>query len=209
MKWKRIPKEHATQPTSGNYRDWKDIIASEGFRQCVYCAIHESAFGGIRNFHVEHYRPKSKFANLINDIFNLFYACAICNIFKGDDWPDEPHTDHLLICYPNPSEVDYETLFNVDVLTGLVSGKFTASRYLVEQLHLNRHQLVLERRTFFIYEQIAQTIETLVGLAEELNQIRGEKPKQYLFSVVRLLGDINRLKDAMRSIGPYTSDQTR
>lgn len=209
MKWKRISKENTQQPTKGNYNDWKEIIAREGFNQCVYCAIHEGAFGGPRNFHVEHYRPKSKFAHLVNDIFNLFYACAICNVFKSDDWPGEPCADHSLICYPNPSEVDYDSLFDVDLFTGLVSGKFVASRYLVEQLHLNRHQLVLERRTFFICEQIGQTRETIDQLADELKQVGGKEPMQYLARIVHLLAAIDRLKDMTRSISPYTSDQTR
>ena len=62
------PKEKTQQPTKGKYSDWKEILAEEGFNQCVYCAIPDACFGGIRNFHVEHYRPKSKFKKLENNI---------------------------------------------------------------------------------------------------------------------------------------------
>jgi 5-methylcytosine-specific restriction endonuclease McrA len=103
MNWRRIPKEKTVQPKKGRYSDWKEILAEEGFNQCVYCAIPDACFGGIRNFHVEHYRPKSKFEKLENDIKNLFYACAICNTFKGDDWPGEPEKDFFAPCYPDPS----------------------------------------------------------------------------------------------------------
>ncbi|MBI1765278.1 MAG: hypothetical protein HYR56_28015 [Acidobacteria bacterium] len=209
MKWKRISKENTQQPASGTYNDWKEFLANEGFNQCVYCAIHEAAFGGQRNFHVEHYRPKSKFASLVNDIFNLYYACAICNVFKSDDWPSEPCADHSLIFYPNPSEVDYDTLFDIDLNTGLVSGKFVVSRYLVEQLHLNRDQLVLERRTFFIYEQIGQMREALRQLTNELMLIGDRESIQFLGRIVHSIATIDQLKDTVRAIRPYTSDQTR
>ncbi len=209
MKWKRILKENAQQPAKGSYSDWKEVIAQEGFNQCVYCAIHENAFGGPRNFHVEHYRPRSKFDHLVNVILNLFYACAICNVFKSDHWPGEPCEDHSMICYPDPSQVDYDTLFDVDFDTGLVSGKFVASRYLVEQLHLNRHQLVLERRRFFIYDQIRQKRESLVRLTGELELIGDEKSLKYLGRIVRMIASIDSVKDKIHSIRPYTSDQTR
>ena len=60
MEWFKIFKENSVQPKTGKYSDWKEIIADECKHQCVYCALSESRFGGIRNFHVEHYRPKSK-----------------------------------------------------------------------------------------------------------------------------------------------------
>ncbi len=108
MKWKRVPKENCKQPTTGTYSDWKEILAEEGFHQCVYCAIPEPRFGGIRNFHVEHYRPKSlkRFQKLTNDIRNLYFACAICNTFKGDDWPAEPDAQFHSHCFPDPSKTD-------------------------------------------------------------------------------------------------------
>lgn len=74
MNWKRIPKENSSQPSTGTYKDWKELLSVEGFHQCVYCSISEAEFGGIRNFHVEHYKPKSlpAFASLVNTYTNLF-----------------------------------------------------------------------------------------------------------------------------------------
>jgi hypothetical protein len=60
MKWKLVPKRGSSQPTTGTYIDWKSLLANEGFHQCVYCALPDAALGGERNFHVEHYKPKSK-----------------------------------------------------------------------------------------------------------------------------------------------------
>ena len=106
MKWIRICNAERSQPSSGSYREWKPQIARDCSHQCVYCAIIEARFGGIRNFHVEHYRPKSRaeFASLENVITNLYYACAICNGFKGADWPATPKSDHSVPAYPDPAE---------------------------------------------------------------------------------------------------------
>ena len=63
MNWIIIVKDPERLPRRGNYRnqEWKQQLAEKGHNQCVYCAIHENIMGGIRNFHVEHYRPKSIF----------------------------------------------------------------------------------------------------------------------------------------------------
>jgi len=209
MRWKRIPKENARQPRRGCYRDWKEIIAQEGFNQCVYRAIHEASFGGTRNFHVEHYRPKSRFRSLENDIRNLFYACAICNTFKGDSWPAEPCEDHSSICFPNPSEVDYSTLFEVNFSSGVINGKFVASRYLVEQLHLNRHQLLLERRTFQACERVGEIHQVIRRMIDELEEIDSQESKRYLARLGRLMTEISHLGYSLRAIRPYTPEQLR
>lgn len=144
MQWKRIPKEQAIQP-AGTYKDWKELLAKEGFHQCVYCAIPEAAMGGIRIFHVEHFRPKSEFPGKENDFLNLFYACPICNTFKGADWPTDPD-NHDVVCYVDPSKYDLSELFEVNNVNGVINGKVVASRYMVEKLYLNRPQLTLARR---------------------------------------------------------------
>ena len=93
MKWFRIPKESSPLPKSGKYySDWKEDLSKEGKEQCVYCSVNINTFGGIRNFHVEHYRPKAKdkFPHLEHVYSNLFFACSICNGFKSDDWKNEP-----------------------------------------------------------------------------------------------------------------------
>lgn len=104
---------------TGKYSDWKPILAEEGFHQCVYCALPDATFGE-RNFHVEHYKPKSraKFKHLENDIRNLFYACPACNVFKSDSWPRAPKKDHSVEAYPDPSKCDYCELFKLDEASG-------------------------------------------------------------------------------------------
>ena len=208
MRWKKIDKTGTVQPTTGKYVDWKQIIADEGQHQCVYCAIHDATFGGVRNFHVEHYRPKSnpQFAALINDIANLFYACPICNTFKSNDWPSEPLDDHSTDAYPNPATVDYCDLFDVDDAGGIIQGKYRAARYLVERLYLNRPQLIMERRLnavleheHIMFHELLAQIEQLALPPDEQNELQ-----------MRLLRVIKRSKDLnhrLRTLSPYRVEE--
>ncbi|MCU0660387.1 MAG: HNH endonuclease [Candidatus Pacebacteria bacterium] len=170
MKWSLIQK--TANPTIESYgcRDSrvKEFLREEGGFRCVYCAVHENALGGIQAFHVEHYRPKSKpeFAHLENSLSNLFYACPICNRFKANDWPGEPKKKHSVSSYPDPSTVDYSTLFKVSESTGLVSGPYVASKYMIERLYFNRPQLILERKEYFLrqaFEKLNADHAVLIG----------------------------------------------
>jgi 5-methylcytosine-specific restriction endonuclease McrA len=54
---------------------------------CAYCEVREPELGGAEAFHVDHYKPKSKFSHLICNYDNLIYACRYCNRYKRDYWP--------------------------------------------------------------------------------------------------------------------------
>lgn len=167
MKWKRIPKESASQPEQGNYSDWKEIIAEEAERRCVYCGIFDSSLGGLRCFHIEHYKPKSKYGELKNTFSNLFYACPVCNTFKNNDWPNDPINDHSIISYPNPCHVDYTILFEIDE-RGVIKGHFIASKYMVEKLHLNRNQLIMTRRENYLRLKLDKLMIEIKNLFEQI-----------------------------------------
>ena len=77
MNWNKIDNKIRKQPKTGEYSDWKQQIADDCFNKCVYCSIHESPWGGIDHFHIEHFRPKSKFDKLKNIIQNLFHCCPV------------------------------------------------------------------------------------------------------------------------------------
>lgn len=204
MKWKRIPKESASQPDSGNYKAWKQLIADEGFHQCVYCAIPDASLGGLRSFHIEHYKPKSKFKDLENDINNLFYACPICNTFKSNDWPAEPNKDHSINSYPNPSILDYTDLFNTDPETGTISGKYIASKYIVEKLFLNRSQLIMERRLHYLYAKDEYLREGIQQLCPRIDQLEDKDLVIDLYRrVSSLYNTLNTLKNRLIAIAPY------
>jgi hypothetical protein len=207
MRWIKVNKEAAIQPTSGTYKAWKEQIAKEGRHQCVYCAIHEALFGGVRNFHIEHYKPKSIFKQLENDIKNLFYSCPVCNTFKGDAWPDDPKDDHSNSSFPDPSKVDYNELFEVDFSSGLLKGKFSASTYMIESLNLNRPQLILERKTFAAFQKVRSVADSRNDVLLLLSKIQDHAKRDYFFNrLVQIYGKLIELSIELRRLRPYESD---
>ncbi|MBK7862486.1 MAG: hypothetical protein IPJ65_28540 [Archangiaceae bacterium] len=131
----------------------------------MYCCIHEAGFGGYRNFHVEHLRPKSRFRSQENKYSNLFYACAVCNALKGNDWPKAKELVPDVVCYPDPSVVNYATLFSADGDSS-VSGTTLAGKYLVEKLYLNRPQLLMERRHTRVLAELEQEMSEIDSVIE-------------------------------------------
>lgn len=198
MNWRRIPKENSVQPQTGTYKNWKPQLAEEGFHQCVYCAIPDAAMGGIRNFHVEHYRPKSRFSSLENSISNLFYACPICNTFKGNDWPAEP--DHEVESYPNPSENEYGKLFSINFQSGEIQGNVVASSYMIEKIHLNRGQLILERR---LHHLLGKAGKLRNEIGQSLNHLSDDNATGLLRRYSDILNRMHNLRDQLQTITPY------
>lgn len=214
MNWKRIPKENTEQPIKGTYKDWKPILASEGFHQCVYCSISEADFGGIRNFHVEHFRPKrnKRFSKLENVISNLFYSCAICNCFKSNDWPNDPNPELNIACYPDPSVVDYSNIFDIDINTALLDGKNVASKYILNKLFLNRPQLIINRREKLVEKRYNEVTQKAHNQVEELIQFaqNGEIESCCLLREIHLvLKDLEKIFHAKNSSIPYNEEQVQ
>ncbi|WP_128547186.1 HNH endonuclease [Larkinella soli] len=197
MNWKLILKKAENQPKTGTYSDWKEQIAEECFHRCVYCSIPESQFGGINNYHIDHYRPKSlpEFIHLENDILNLFYACPICNRFKSNDWPNDSD-DLELVCYPDPSKIDYSHLFKMDD-NFLLHGNVVAARYLVERLFLNRAQLVYERKELTLIKKAALLIDEIMKIIGRIED------KELLLEAFVLIGELHNTLAEKAEVRPY------
>jgi len=193
MRWKRVASERV-QPATGKYSDWKTSIANDCSQQCVYCAISESAYGGIDNFHIDHLRPRSLFQDLEHIITNLFLTCAICNRFKSDDWPGEHSADHSRPSYPDPSAYDYNDLFTINLNTYAISGQFPATTYLTEKLYLNRPQLLIERRSSFLTERLVKLEESMRRLLELLKNVDFPEANELLKRLLAGMVDLLQLK---------------
>ncbi len=205
MKWKLIQKDSKNQPAGDDYTKWKEQIAAECYNQCVYCAIHESPWGGIDHYHIDHYRPKSivEFEIYALDICNLFYACPVCNRFKSDDWPADPDDALNIPCYPDPSKIDYSTIFEIDNSDFKVKGKNVAANYIIERLFLNRPQLIYERRESKLnYDEIIFR-KSLLELA---NKIGDPEITNRLLIIIDRIVD---LLQARKNIRPYKLSEIR
>ena len=202
MEWPRLVGAERRKPPSGTWRDWKQHIADECGSRCVYCAIDEGRFGGLRNFHVEHFRPKSRFPRFENEIRNLYLACAVCNVLKCDDWPGDPKADHTTPAYPDPAQSDYNDLFSINLSTFEVSSVTVAGQYVTERLMLNRAQLVLQRRLHAgllrlgIFETWCQSIPSGVR-------------RRDLRAVVKVLSKVGSIKAQIITARPYQDKDTK
>lgn len=89
-------------PLYSSYASYKPWLKREFVSQCVYCRLPDG-LKGDDGFGVDHYRPQSKFPELVTAYTNLFYACNCCNRRKGAFWPtdDQQRVRHFL---PNPCD---------------------------------------------------------------------------------------------------------
>ncbi|MGH9764301.1 MAG: hypothetical protein ACREDR_49125, partial [Blastocatellia bacterium] len=78
-------------PFEKSYIKYGPLVREDFSECCAYCLLHEIACSGKDNFELDHFRPKSNplFASLINDFYNLYYSCHVCNHYKGSFWPAE------------------------------------------------------------------------------------------------------------------------
>ena len=202
MKWAVLVGKPRIQPLTGSWNAWKQTIADYCEGRCVYCAIPESRFGGIRNFHIEHFRPKAKFRSLENEIGNLYLSCSICNVLKCDDWPAEPAADHSRAAYPDPSCTDFNTLLVVSVLTREVDSQTVAGKYLIEKVLLNRAQLILERR-------LQAALRSFKEFREWADLAAPKMTREELLEVVRFLCAVDKTQTDALGRAPYRDGDTK
>lgn len=207
MNWFVVPLLRP-KPKRGKYPDWKSIIAANCRHQCVYCTISEGEYGGIDNFHVEHFRPKSVFKRLENDIDNLFVACAVCNRFKSDEWPGEPHKKGATPTFLNPAEADYHEHIALGGTGYFLKGKTVAGTYMVEQMYLNRSQLLISRRYRTVLAKLSATTSFFTAELEKL-ETTGRDGQALIQEMGKVLLSITQLQVRIAQARPYTAGATQ
>lgn len=147
------------------YQDYKPYLRKDFRYRCAYCLIHEAHYGGLRNFHVDHFRPKSKgrFRRLALTYANLYYACGLCNTFKGDHWPSSKQLKSGFRFVDPCQEDPYGTDFEVVEEDGSLRILTDAGRYTVVHLRLDRNQLRRHRRREIEQKQKCQVARDLLG----------------------------------------------
>lgn len=208
MNWPVLQGKARVQPAVGSYEDWKAPIAADCAGQCVYCSIREAENGGVANFQIDHFRPKSLFATLRDVISNLYLSCAICNRFKSNDWPSEPTSDHSHAGYVDPSHADYNQLLRVDAASYCLSSDCIAGRYTINRLFLNRPQMIRQWRARFLAVRIGELDDYVRAfLAQaEANPSRGMAQVAF-----KLAGEAIGISNAFRAaceLPPYLHGET-
>jgi hypothetical protein len=177
----------------------------------VYCGIHESRYGGIDNYHVDHFRPKSlkQFEHLCDVITNLYLACAICNRFKSNDWPNDPVPDHSVASYSDPATCAYHDLFSECDETHRVSGNYPASIYMVERLGLNRSQLLIDRRLDALLARWNQLKEMLEALDSQLDQPADSELHRLLVGLLKTEREVTAALEQVFTTRPYSPGEQK
>jgi HNH endonuclease len=206
MRWKQArPKPERMQPKSGTYRSWKEQIATDCHGQCVYCAINDTLSGfEIRFFTIDHFRPKSLFPSLENDIANLYYCCAICNSYKSNDWPCEVQDLKSDCGYVDPSEYSYTDFLQVDGF-GRVSCTHSAGIYMIEKLHLNRAQLV-GRRKIREFQEWSRGVRSQVEAMSKSNHLSNGDLRKIMEALLRIAKIEEQISSVKVSRRDYRAD---
>jgi uncharacterized protein (TIGR02646 family) len=83
------------------HQAYKDELRVDFRRRCGYCDDKDVYSGGKRGFHIDHFKPKSKFDDLKTTYSNLVYSCPYCNIAKSNKW--KPRVGFI-----DPCSAEYE-----------------------------------------------------------------------------------------------------
>ena len=144
--------EVGTKPTDSRWRDFHDELQRRFGSLCGYC---ESPDRG----EVDHFKPKSRFPELVYEWFDWIFACRACNQAKREKWPIDGYVDP---CSTSQSRRP-ETYFTFDTKTGevvpmkeLSPDRFDKVQRMIDDLKLNDwHHLVYRRR---LLVKMAETI---------------------------------------------------
>lgn len=148
----------------GDPRSYKPHLQREFRRKCVYCRISDG-LKGYEGFGVDHYLPKTRFPDLMVAWSNLFYACNVCNAWKGTS---VSRPERFL---PNPCEhrmADHLQYRGAEVETLSPHGE-----WLAELLHLPERrelrELILSALAQFlmIRNELLQNLTTYEALLAE------------------------------------------
>ena len=126
------------RPSDAYWRDFHEDMERVFYGLCAYCEE-------ICKGEVDHFRPKSRFPELVYDWSNWLFACHDCNQAKDATWPAGGYVDpcaHSESSHP-------EHYFEFDVLTaeilpqeGLSQGCRNRAKKTIIDLRLNgRHHL--------------------------------------------------------------------
>lgn len=164
---KKIPIRTCTKQYK-QYRYYKPYLQDDFNSRCGYCDVVDIRYGGVRNFHIDHFRPKNPFPHLENDYSNLVYACSYCNGGKSNDWPSGVETHSVLngMGYIDPCDDDYDNHLQ-RYEDGRIRPLTDVGNYMFKKLNfgLRRHQLAWK------YEQLEVALDSL---RDEIRNFSGE-----------------------------------
>lgn len=150
-----------------NYRKYKPYLREDFKKRCGYVNCSDFWFGGSRTFHIDHFKPKSKFPDLEMTYSNLVYCCSYVNILKTDD--DEEYLD--------PCDINYNEHFERDN-EGTIYPKKESDRakYMYEKLklYLKRYQII------WMLDELSEKIDLLGEIIDTGGEVSEDIKNTYI-----------------------------
>ena len=172
------------RPTDARWQDFRKELGARFLGICGYC---EEIVRG----EVDHFRPKSKFPELVYEWSNWVFACNACNsISKKDKWPEGGYVDPCAVSVQEHPE----NYFQFDLLTGELtprsglSGKrLRMAQQTIRDINLNEHfhlekriariELVKRLLSFLVENprpEVERLIKQLTSRSRELSSVARE-----------------------------------
>ena len=135
--------ESGPRPNDSRWRDFREALEQRFFGLCAYC---EESCGG----HIDHFRPKSRFPELVYEWTNWLFACPECNQAKGDKWPEQGYVDPCAELDSDRPEnfFDFDTRMGyIRPRAGLSASQREMALRMIEDIKLNESHHVDHRLT--------------------------------------------------------------
>lgn len=139
-----VVRRRQSPPIFDHYTKYKPYLRLDFRWRCGYCGMHEVNWGGATHFHIDHFDPKSLSPEHINSYPNLYYACDVCNRYKGARWPDSDQRGQGYRFF-DPC-ADFASRHFRDDGTGHLYSLTPCGDYSIKVIRLDRQQLRNMRR---------------------------------------------------------------
>jgi hypothetical protein len=179
-------------PAYTDCRQYKPFLRRDFLGRCVYCERTEAYLGGDEAFEVEHFRPKSRFPELVCSYPNLYYACRRCNGHKSDTWPSDEQMARGLR-FADPCEEDLWLHHLREREDGSVEEKTTCGAYSSRHIRLDREALRRWRR---LRSEAQRDLPLLIETMHMLEQLRASLERPDAKAEVRLIALKRRIEES-------------
>lgn len=193
---------HPRGPDPGPFsypQAYKAHLQREFRSKCVYCRVTDG-IKGYEGFGVDHYLPVSRFPGLALAWPNLFYACNVCNTWKGDSVST---AERFL---PNPCDhrmADHLQYRGAEVETFSPQGE-----WLVELLRLEERkglrEFILSALGGFLRARI-ELLHDLAACENSLETARSAAERSSLETAIQEMSE--ELERVARQIGRLTGER--
>lgn len=153
--------------TFANYRSFKPYLRTDFRLKCGYTDCSDFWFGGSKTFHIDHFKPKSKFPELGTSYSNLVYCCSYVNVLKSDDENE----------YLDPCDVNYNEHFERDIDGNIFPKPESAT---ATYMHKNLKMFLKRYQIIWMLDKLIEKIDLLGEVIEKNINVSDEIRNEYI-----------------------------